>query len=108
MKKLRLDYYGFLQAVCSGIDDTDMTPKEIVEYMSDKNEMPEGVNLWEPLENDSPAYLVKNGLGYIEYQPEVIALVKCVKALGKAIMKGDPQDIADRWMNTATAIKELE
>ena len=108
MKKAQWDYEGFLEAITSDYRDCTLSPQEIVEYMRDKDEVPEGVTLWEPVENDSPANLVKNGLGTIRHRSEVLNLISATKALGKAIQIGDPQTIADRWGNVATALKEIE
>lgn len=108
MKKRKLDYDGFIDSVTCGLDDTEMTAQEVVEYMAKHDAMPEGVSLWEEVENSSPAHLVKNGLGYKELDEEVEKLLRAVKALGAAIRNGDPQRIADRWMNTQTAVKEIE
>lgn len=107
--KFKIDYEGFIGQVTAGLDDTDLTAKEVVEYMEEHDEMPEGVDLWEPLEGSSPAQLVKNGLGYKDKIPkEIRPLISAVKALGKAIENGDPQRITDRYMNVRDAIKALE
>ena len=43
-----------------GLDDTDMLPSEIVDYMYENDEMPEELSLWEPLECESPRRLVED------------------------------------------------
>ena len=53
------EYVEYLGQITGGIDETDLTAKEVIDYMYKHDEMPEGVSLWEQLEYSSPAYLAK-------------------------------------------------
>ena len=53
------EYADYLGEITSGLDETELTAKEVIDYMYKHDEMPEGVSLWEELEYSSPAYLAK-------------------------------------------------
>ena len=49
----------YLESITSGLDETNLTPREVAQYMWDNDKMPEDVYLWEPLEDESPQHLLK-------------------------------------------------
>ena len=47
----------FVDEYTTGLDDTDLTYKQVVDAMAE-DEMPDGVHVWEAVEDYSPAELI--------------------------------------------------
>lgn len=50
---------AFLDTVTCDTGDCDLTAVQIVDYMHDNDELPEGVTLWQPFEDYQPKHLVE-------------------------------------------------
>ena len=62
-------FLDFLGEITSGLEDTELTPSQVIAHMYLHDETPEGVYLWEPLEYESPRALTKEWVRqeYVKY-----------------------------------------